>query len=481
MAKKQKAARRRKNGGVGDDDVDNSREVDVLSEAYTILSDDQSLGDVFGDDILEELDLDDLIEDDTTKAESSATIRQSKLLDSLSLASTLSTEKRATKREQGLRTLFKAMTQYATGAAGQEIIQSRLEEVILPICFNGLRGGTSPAEQYASCRVLEATSILLGGNNDDYAEQVCDKLVRVVKMTQRAGQVRGAALRALAMAFFICATDVDSSDVVLNLCEQVCAPEFRNEAVPPNLRATALDCWALLSTTIHNAYLAGSDIPGSGDGRGLVILPLLSDCLNSTNLDLRCAAGECVALIHEARLELGIDDEQGENASERRYRRGSWDGSEWEVLMDEVKQRVAELSIESGKHMSKKAKKEQKSTFREFMSTIVDDEAPCEVVAFRGGQLTLTNWKEIIQLNYIRHCLQTGFQVQLMTNSTLQLIFGADGDLLNTATQLSQLEKRHHLSKASEANKQAYNERNKVRKSRVRAQNSFIHADGEGI
>jgi hypothetical protein len=402
------------------------------------------------------------------------------------------------------------MTQYATGAAGQEVIQSRLDEVIIPICFNGLRGGTSPAEQYASCRVLEATSILLGGNNDDYAEQVCKTLVRVVKMTQRAGQVRGAALRALAMAYFICATDVDSSDVVLNLCEQVCAPEFRDEVVPPSLRATALDCWALLSTTIHNAYLAGSDGSGSGDGRGLVILPLLSDCLNSVNLDLRCAAGECVALIHEARLDLGIDDDEGENASERRYRRGkfrstkewvgtidlgspmlyynlhgplsttrtgSWDGSEWEVLMDEVKQRVAELSVESGKHMSKKAKKEQKSTFREFMSTIVDDEPPCEVVAFRGGQLTLTNWKEIIQLNYVRHCLQTGFQVQLMTNSTLQLIFGADGDLLNTATQLSQLEKRHHLSKASEANKQAYNERNKVRKSRVRAQNSFLHAD----
>ena len=29
-----------------------------------------------------------------------------------------------------------------------------------------------------------------------------------------------------------------------------------------------------------------------------MILPLLSDCLNSTNLDLRYAAGECVALIH---------------------------------------------------------------------------------------------------------------------------------------------------------------------------------------
>ena len=130
--------------------------------------------------------------------------------------------------------------------------------------------------------------------------------------------------------------------------------------------------------------------------------------------------------------------------------------------------------------MSKKAKKEQRATFRDFMATIVDDESPSEVVAFRGGQMTLTNWKEIIQLNFIRHCLQTGFQVQLMTNSTLQLIFGANADMLNTTTQLSQLEKRHHLSKASEASKQAYNDRNKVHKSRIRAQNNFLHEDGEG-
>ena len=149
--------------------------------------------------------------------------------------------------------------------------------------------------------------------------------------------------------------------------------------------------------------------------------------------------------------------------------------------MDEVKQRVAELSVESGKHMSKKAKKEQRATFRDFMSTIVEDEAPCEIVAFRGGQLTLKNWKEIIQLNFIRHCLQAGFQVQFMTNSTLQLIFGADSEVLQAKVSLSQAEKRHYLSKSSEASKQAYNERNKVRKSRIHAQNYFIHADGEDI
>jgi len=149
--------------------------------------------------------------------------------------------------------------------------------------------------------------------------------------------------------------------------------------------------------------------------------------------------------------------------------------------MDEVKQRVAELSVESGKHMSKKNKKEQRATFREFMSTIVEDEAPCEVVAFRGGQLTLTNWKEIIQLNFIRHCLQTGFQVQLMTNRTLQIIFGADGDVLNNAVSMSQMEKRLVLSKTSDASKLAYNDRNKSRKSRINAQNYFLDKDGENF
>ena len=84
--------------------------------------------------------------------------------------------------------------------------------------------------------------------------------------------------------------------------------------------------------------------------------------------------------------------------------------------MDEVKQRISELSVESSHHMSKKAKKEQRQTFREFMATIVDDEPPCEVVAFRGGTLTLNSWKEVVQLNFVRHCLQGGFQIQLVTN-----------------------------------------------------------------
>jgi len=188
-----------------------------------------------------------------------------------------------------------------------------------------------------------------------------------------------------------------------------------------------------------------------------------------------------MALIHEARLNLGITEDEGENASERRFRRGSWDGSEWEVLMDEVKQRIAELSVESGYHMSKKAKKEQRATFREFQATIVDDERPEEVVSFRGGNITLKTWREIIQLNFIRHCLQGGFQIQLLTNETLQSIFGADGELLMAVSNLSNVEKRLLLSKTSEASKAADKELARQRRVRTNVKNHFLTVDGDDL
>ena len=326
-------------------------------------------------------------------------------------------------------------------------------------------------------------AVVLGGDMDEYCEAVNDLLVKAVKATGRAAQVRVAAIRALSMSHFICGGDMVATNACLDLCEAVCAPSYRGEDVDPHLRAAALDCWALLSTTVADAYIAGDDLADGGSGRGVVILPLLQQCLDHANVELRSAAGECVALIHEARLNMGIEDEEGENTTERRYRRGSWDGTEFEVLIDEVKQRVAELSVESGYRLSKKAKKEQRATFREFMATIVDDESPQHVVAFRGGTLTLNSWREIIQLNFIRHCLQAGFQIQLMTNSTLQMIFGADGSVLNNAaaSNMSQLEKRLTMSKTSEAAKSADKHMTRQRRNRTNAKNHFITCDGEDI
>lgn len=418
----------------------------------------------------------------STAAVAAAAARQARLQDALLGISEMASEKRSAKRETLLKRLFKALTQFATGPAGQEMVEQHLDVILAAAAGTGLRAGVaSPAEQYAACRVLEATAVILGGDHEDYCQQVDQPLKRVIKMTGRATPVRAAALRALSMCNFMCSGDDVTTESLLELCEEVASPEYRNEPVPPFLRATALDCWALLSTTIQDVYIA--DRSDFHIGRGLVLLPLLKDCLETTNVELRCAAGECMALIHEARLNLGLHDEEAENVTARRYRQGSWDGSEWEVLMDEVKQLISELSVESGHHMSKRAKKQQRATFREFMATIVDDEAPCEVITFRGGTLTLNTWKEVVQLNFVRHCLQGGFQIQLVTNETLHEIFGANGQILNdvNSASLSQLEKRLIMSKTSEASKVADRKLNKQREKRSNAKNYFLTVDGDDI
>ena len=146
--------------------------------------------------------------------------------------------------------------------------------------------------------------------------------------------------------------------------------------------------------------------------------------------------------------------------------------------MDEVKQRIAELSVESSHHRSKQAKKEQRSNFRDFNNTIVDDESPEEIVNWRGGKLTLNSWKEIIQLNFVRHCLQGGFQIQLMTNETLHGVFGAT---FNASGGLNQLEKRLYMSKTSEAAKAADKAMAKQRRTRTNVKNHFLTADGDDI
>jgi len=420
------------------------------------------------------------------RAENAATNRASKLADALSLASTLSSEKRSAKREGGYRILFKAVTCYAAGSTGREILETHWDS-IWEACLYSVqgKGNAKPTEQYAACRVLEACSVVLGEDRDDIVQTVNEPLKKVVHATGRATQVRAAALRCLAMVHFICGTDCleEGEDCwsVIDLCEKVGNENYRGEAVSPILRATAIDCWSLLSTTFHNAQIAAGD--GYDDtielGRGLQILPLLASCFDSSDTDLRRSAGECVSLIHECRLKLGLDVEEAENTTERKFRRGSWDGSEWEILMDEVKQRITDLSVESSHYMSKQQKKKQRATFRDFMHTIVEDESPNEVVNWRGGKLTLTSWKEIIQLNFVRHCLQGGFQIQLMTNDTLQGVFGATFEA--SGASLSQLDKRLFMSKTSEVSKAADKAMTKQRRTRTNVKNHFLTADGQDI
>jgi Interferon-related developmental regulator (IFRD) len=400
------------------------------------------------------------------------------LQDALVLLDDLPTEKRSAVRQSTWKKVFFALTLCATGSQGQEAVNDSIDALRTAALYS-LRVG-QPAEQYAACRVLQVASILLGDNQEDWVRSIEETLRRIVMTTSRPTMVRAAALAAWSMAVFINVSDTAEAEGLMDLCEQVAQDQYRNQETPLALRATALDAWALQATTIDDFYLSGQD--DSQIGRGVALLELLKDCLEVSSVDVRSAAGQALSLIHESRLHLGVGEDETENATERRYAQGTWEGSDQEVIMDEVKQRIAELAVESGKHLSKKTKKEQRATFREYQATLVDDESPDEDLNVRNCDLTLTSWRAIIQMNNVRQALQGGFQIQLMTNATLQSIFGVDGSLTSGPnTNMSSIEKRLFLSKGSEASKMAYQDMRKKREKRQNVKNHFFTVDGDDI
>ena len=490
MGKKNRS-RRRKNGGADSDDEDlsNGAGADYLSENHTIdgftsyAGDNTTLGSIPDDTSWGIHDEDDdayhkkhVSEENALQA---AEATQQKLAEILgSTVPEFASEKRGSKREAMLKTWFKSLTHYATMPPYDVVERWRDDLVKACSMYALLRGG--PSEQYAGCRVLEAMAVLIGDH--DLYELLSKRLIRAIQSTHKATPVRVSALRALGMLVFCGIDDDIITESVLDLCEEIVKGQYRGQSTPPALRASAWQVWTLLATTIHELYVSGKT--DESIGRGLVLLPFVAECLEEEDNTLKEAAGQAMAYIHDCRLRLGVDgleEHEAENTTDAKYTLGSWEGSEWEDDVDEITQAVYELAHSSGHYLSKKAKKEQRHVFRDYLGMLQDNESPEVVVTFRGGTLELTKFGDVVALDFVKRCLQGGFQAQLLTNPTLQAIFGCDGAVLGYSSGYSQLEKRLLLSKTSEASKLKDQDRHKGRKKRQNVKNHFLTADGDDI
>ena len=104
------------------------------------------------------------------------------------------------------------------------------------------------------------------------------------------------------MSAFMNSTDMGTTVDLVGVCAGMAAQENSKAVFNSfSVRATAFDCWGLLASTLPDASI--SDGPISE-----LVLPLIKRALDATDPDLRAAAGCTVALIHEARLNLGMQD-----------------------------------------------------------------------------------------------------------------------------------------------------------------------------
>lgn len=514
MAKKLRSARRRttnnnKNRGSDDDDehdeqrsYDDGGAADYLSETHTLADQSNVAASTLAgmeDDLEWDMNDDDdrthgkaHTADGTGGSDSDAAIlaerqRQQKVQTILGGSVEYAQEKRAAKREALLKQWFKALTQYTTPSS-YPTVEQYSDAILEACCQHALfKSASSPAEQYAACRVLEALGTLPIDDLHLY-DRTVQRLTRTIQSTHRAIPVRAAALRALGMTVF-CSTEDDDDVVVesvMDLCETILLQEggYRGQnPTPAALCAAALQVWTVLATTLHYLYVAGQD--DATTGRGLPLLKRLLECLEEEDtsepaLQLKEAAGQAVVYIHDARLLLGAS--HAENATDAQYKLGSWEGTEYEDTMEEITQIVYQLAHTSGHYLSKKAKKEQRQVFRDYLGMLQDQEDPLHVIQFRGSAtLELTTWKDVIAMDWLRRCLQGGFQIQLLSNPLLQAMLGANGSALQQTVSYSQQEKRLLWSKNSEVAKEKDQERHKGRDKRRNINNHFLTTDGDDL
>ncbi len=161
------------------------------------------------------------------------------------------------------------------------------------------------------------------------------------------------------------------------------------------LQSEALSSWALLATFLP-AYRSADFLRGN-------LSTYLLAALDSTDVDLRIAAGEAVAVLYEQ-----ADDDA--------------------ALKEEFHDKIKSLSTDSNKHRSKRDRKEQRSSFREVVKTIEGEESPVlqtKVIRYHkdfSEKMVIDSWRAKKQYDLL--CKFVSMDVYLQRSEIVRDIFG---------------------------------------------------------
>nr|SVE75933.1 EOG090X0ARF [Daphnia hispanica] len=225
------------------------------------------------------------------------------------------------------------------------------------------------------------------------------------------------------------------------------APE--NTVTSPDvlrLHSAALSAWSLLLTLLpprHIYDLSQTHI------RRLVQL------LDSTDVDLRIGAGEAIALIYEgARVfdeDFGFDISTEEEADDHDGIQQTDSASRFTSEMEELCTKLRQLATDSHKYRAKKDRKQQRSSFRDILHAIEENEAPDVRVKFGKETLDIDSWGCKHQYDSFCQLLGSGMNLHLAQNDLLREIFNLGNPLLDNATNVVKIKKleRHHMNMAA--------------------------------
>jgi hypothetical protein len=160
-------------------------------------------------------------------------------------------------------------------------------------------------------------------------------------------------------------------------------------------------------------------------------VPRLVRLLDSADVDLRIGAGEAIAVIYEGARFFDEDfgfaisslPEEGESTEQVA-------STAVDVDLDDLCFKLRQLATDSHKYRAKKDRKQQRSSFRDILRAVEENEAPDIRVKFGRETLDIDSWARKHQYDSFCHLLGSGMNLHLTHNELVREIFGLGAPLL---------------------------------------------------
>jgi len=267
-------------------------------------------------------------------------------------------------------------------------------------------------------------SLTLGVESEDIYNEFQPLLVTCIKYFEdgTSSKVRNEAITALATVCFVGCNDELATREHLALLESIFESDIHS------LHTNAIKAWTMLLTTLSPIYISTKVFPRN--------IKILASLLNSVDVSTRIAAGESIAYLFDVLRQA--KEERDETFDLYSY------GSH--VDIDEMLEKLKELSYSANRQCNKKDRNKQKSYFKDIVHSLEEGTAPEEELSICDQKISFETWKQLIQLNFIRERLAEGTQEHLENNELLYQIFEYELTKGAVKQSLSRVEKRLFMS-----------------------------------
>jgi len=306
------------------------------------------------------------------------------------------TEKRGSVRVSALKSLIDSLTSQMM----DEQITNRSKTIELYLTRIIRQGGSE--EVTHACRLLSLIILTIGSDIEEAGKSFLPVLSTIIKNSSKPASSRRACIQAMGTIGWILCSPQETTES-MSLLEQISL----DTKTDPTIAAQAITIWSLLASTCSEWDL-GTTVYAK-------YLPLFTKLLEHKDLEVRSAAGEAIALLYSANLNVETMNE--DEKEKKKFK------PKFKPDLTTLTELVQALAKEGSKHIQKKEKVKQRSLFRDVVATIEDGVDPSEKITIGKKKYEFVGWGQVKQLALVREILGTGFALHFAQNDLLLDIF----------------------------------------------------------